>query len=175
MKLHITYKQLQFLREQFDTQSDVDGDNIVKSYEDNEHYKWFDYIDPKFKGMIPPDQLEFSLKKGVEYLKNMFNYDLKRIVVKDKGEVVAFLIYSYTTGKREGLNDETPYPVLLSTAVHPDYRQRGLLKKMIESAGIQKPYLVQTSIISTPLVWEKMGCKVVAHRPPVGQVEKCNE
>lgn len=174
MKLKITPLHLKKLIEQLTPSSDDNSDDIIKSYEDDGHYKWFDYIDPEHRDKISPYHLEFALKKGLSIFRKRFGYDLKRVVIKDKGEIVAFLIYSNTTGTKEGLDDDTTYTVLLSTAVHPDYRQRGLLRRMIDVANIHKPYLVQTSSISTPHVWEKLGCKVVKEVPGLGQIQKCD-
>lgn len=174
MKVKLTPLRLKKLIEELIPSSDDNSDDIIKSYEDDGYYKWFDYIDPEYRDKINPYHLESVLKKSLSIYRNRFGYDLKRVVIKDKGKVVAFLIYSNTTGTKEGLGDDATYTVLLSTAVHPDYRQRGLLRRMIDAANIQKPYLVHTSSISTPHVWEKLGCKIVKEVPGSGQVQKCD-
>ena len=178
MRIKITERHLKHIHEVLGTSYDTNPEDINRSYKDDKHYKWFDHVDPDFLKSNPSvtsDQIENSLMYTIQYLKNIFRYDLKRVVIKDNDNVVAFLIYSNTNSEKELMDNEgVPYTVLLATAVHPDYRNKGLLKGMINSAGIQKPYLVHTSPISTPKVWEKMGCQKVVDRGNGNQVEKCN-
>ena len=151
-----------------------DNSNIVKSFEDQGHYKWFDYINPDSKFSMSPEFLEHALRKTLSNLALRFGYQMKRVVVKDKGQIVGFLIWSDKGSSLDNLGNNRNYQVILATAVHPEYRNRGLLKTMLMKSGIQKPYLVQTSDISPIGLWQKMGCKKVK---PVGggnYIERCN-
>lgn len=149
-----------------------DTSDIIKSFQNQGHYKWFDYLDPKVK--LDPNNLEYALKYGLEHLTKYYGYTLKRVVVRDKGQVVGFLIWSDTPKEIDNIGDEKNYQVLLATAIDPDYRNRGLLRKMIIRAGLQKPYLVQTSSINPIGLWEKMGCKKVKKIDDNNFIEKCN-
>lgn len=158
-----------------DIEYDKSGvDDIIQSYEKSGHYKWFDYLDPSVKGMIPQDSLEDSLKNTLSELKKRFGYELKRVVVKDKEQIVGFFIWSDKGSYIDNIGDNKTYQVILSTAIHPEYRNRGLLKKMIEKSGIQRPYLVQTSWISPIGFWERMGCSVVKNMGNGNKIEKCD-
>ena len=99
---------------------------------------------------------------------------MKRVIVKDKGETVAFLIWSDKGGDVDNLNNDKEYQVILATAVNPEYRRRGLLKTMLLKSGIQKPYLVQTSDLSPTGLWEKLGCKKVKELGGGNYIERCN-
>lgn len=152
---------------------DKGNDEIVSTFQDKGHYKWFDYVNPEFK--IEPNDLENGLRNTLDYLTKYYGYNLKRVVIKDKGEIVAFLIYIDKNDKpHTNTDDGKTYPVLVSTAVHPDYRNRGLLKMMINKSGITKPYLVQTSAISPPGFWEKHGCKIIKRFDQFNSLEKCD-
>lgn len=148
--------------------------DIVKSFEDQGHHKWFDIIDPEYKKTILPHQLEQALKYGLGYLTSVYGYNLKRVVIKDKGEIVGFLIWTNKGGEIDDLGDSQTYPVIIATAIHPNYRNRGLLRMMINKAGILKPYLVQTSALSPIGLWEKMGCKMVKDVGQGNKIEKCD-
>lgn len=170
MKIVITEEQVKNLILLIKEDYSVDFEsNDTKIVDDFKHTLYlFDYM---------PEDLKLHFKKTENTMYNFTNimmytmkflsskYDLSRVVVKDKGEIVGFLIYSYTNKDKEEIEtdeiSEDNYPVLLATAVKPEYRERGLLKLMINNAKIDKPFLVQTSQISTPQVWEKIGCKVL--------------
>jgi hypothetical protein len=175
MKYIITesqYNQLTSEEINFDTtqKTDVSTDFVKDKYA-----KWFDYKSPKLKHMSF-SQIEDSLNFTMDfYLKRQ--YKLKRILVKDDNELVGFLIYSTTTPKQEKIEDileDKSYPILLSTAIAPNYRNRGLLKQMIDKANITKPFLVHTGQISTPGVWEKLGCRKIKNIDNDNFVELCN-
>jgi len=146
--------------------------DIVQTYQDKEHYKWFD---TKNVPEIPADTLEYSLKHTLEALAVSYGYEMKRVVIKDKGEIVGFLIWSDMGNPNiDDIGDGEKYPVLLATAISPEYRGQGLLRKMINKSGIGRPYLVHTSKISPIGLWEKMGCSVVKNIGFGNAVEKCN-
>lgn len=177
MKLTITRSQLNYLIEQdLDVEYDPSSpSDVAKSYENKGHYKWFDHRNKEISD-IPEVILLNWLKKTITHLKENYNYDLKRVFVKDNDEIVAFLIYSETNEKKEEIsNDENKkINVILSTAVNPKYRNRGLLKKMIFKSNIGTPFLVHTSHISPHIVWEKFGCKPIVDRGNGNYVEICN-
>lgn len=149
-----------------------DTNNIVQTFKDKGHYKWFDT-----KGLsdIPAETLEYSLKHTLETLAVVYGYKMKRVVVKDKGVIVGFLIWSDIGNPNiDDIGDGETYPVLLATAISPEYRGKGLLRKMINKSGISNPYLVHTSKLSPIGLWEKMGCSVVKKIGAGNAVEKCN-
>jgi N-acetylglutamate synthase-like GNAT family acetyltransferase len=148
------------------------NEDIIKTFKNKEHYKWFDYLNPNVD--IPRNSLEVIMKDGLDMLTKMFKYKLDRVVIKDKGEIVAFLIYTKEGKIIDDIGDGNKYPVLLSVAVKPEYRNKGLLKMMIEKSGVKKPYLVQTGVITTPEVWEKLGCKVVKKIDTYNSIQKCD-
>lgn len=129
---------------------------------------WMDYRSSELKKMAPENHIKAMLKMGMDILKN--KYKLKRVVVKDDDVDVGFLIYSKTTENMEKISDNTSksYDVVLATAINPKYRQQGLLKRMMESANINRPFFVQTSLITTPLVWEKLGCSPIRNMDEFG-------
>ena len=148
----------------------VDPKRIVRSFVKNDHHKWFD------KGNLDIDdnQLRDGLNSAIQQYEVWYGDDLRKIVVKDKGKIVGFLIWAIRGIYIDDLDDGETYPVLLSTAIDPEYRNRGLLKMMIERAGLQKPYLVHVSPISPVGLWEKIGCKVVKHMGNGNKIAKCD-
>lgn len=163
MKIILTEQQYKLLIELNvdDLETDETKDN---NYGDS---KWFDYHG--YYSYLFKDNPE-NLKKAIDDTMNYLNneYDVKKIVLKDNGNTVAFIVYSKTTFKKEDeygnskyANDENEYDIILSTAIHPDYRGKGLLNLMIKKANIIKPFLIHTSDLTTPGVWEKYGCKPI--------------
>jgi ribosomal protein S18 acetylase RimI-like enzyme len=148
--------------------------DIVKSFEDKGHYKWFNIKDSEFLKHIPYNYLEFAMKKSLDTLTSKFNYTLKRVVVKDKGEIVGYLVWANKGSELDDIGDNQTYKVIVATAIHPEYRKRGLFKMMLDKSGIQKPYLVQTSSFSEAGFWENMGCKVAKEIGDGNKIEKCN-
>jgi ribosomal protein S18 acetylase RimI-like enzyme len=187
MKIIITESQYKLITEREDKkniQESIDeqrvvrdkgktGD-IVKSFEDGGHYKWFNIKDNEFAKRIPYNYLEFAMKKSLNTLTSMYGYTLKRVVVKDKGEIVGYLIWADKGSELDDIGDNQTYKVIVATAIHPDYRRRGLFKMMINKSGIQKPYLVQTSSFSEVGFWENMGCKVAKEIGDGNKIEKCD-
>jgi ribosomal protein S18 acetylase RimI-like enzyme len=167
-------KLLDLLQEQRVVYDKSKTDNIVNSFETQGHHKWFDNIDPEITKQIPARTLEQSLKYGLGYLTKIYGYNLKRVVVKDKNVIVGFLIWTNKGKELDNLGDNQTYPVIIATAIHPDYRGRGLLKMMINKSNIEKPYLVQTSTLSPIGLWQKMGCNVVKDIGDGNKIEKCN-
>lgn len=189
-KYVLTENQIEYITknivfEQLDIDREEDDQKIVNDFKDV--ISWFDYMPKGLKDFFAQNpygvgSFEKAMMATMEFLDR--KYDLKRVVVKDKDNVVGMLIYSYTDKDNEGIendevDDDIQYPVLLAAAVHPNYRQKGLLKMMITNAPVQHPFLVQTSQISTPKVWEKMGCKMVqdlsAKYGEGNAIELCNE
>jgi Acetyltransferase (GNAT) family len=176
MKYIITENQFNFLiSEEINYQTGGEQSDIVSDFTKDKYAKWFDYKAPSIKHMRNAD-----LENSINYVMNSYlnqKYKLKRVLVKDDGQLVGFLIYSITTPEKENIKnkiDENEYPILLSTAISPEYRNRGLLKKMIEKANIQKPFLVQTSALSTPGIWKKLGCEEIYYLGQGNSIEFCN-
>lgn len=146
--------------------------DIVKTFQNKGHYRWMDYMKPGVN--IPKHDLEHGLRNTLEMLVNQYDYKLKRVVIKDKGEIVSFLIFTDKgSDVIDNIGDGNTYPVLIATAVEPEYRNRGLLKMMIDKSNIQKPYLVHTSVISPPGLWENFGCRVVKELSEDNKIMKC--
>ena len=148
----------------------VDPKRIVRSFVKNDHHKWFD----KGNTDLDDDTLRDGLNNQIAQYESWYGDNLKKVVIKDKGKIVGFLIWTNRGGQIDDLGDGESYPVLLSTAIDPEYRNRGLLKMMIERAGLQKPYLVHASDISPIGLWQKMGCKVAKHLGGGNKIEKCD-
>lgn len=178
-------KPIDVILEQYNIDREDDDVKIVKDFDNV--ISWFDYMPQGLKDFFAQNPYGVnSFKKAMVATMSFLGrrYDLKRVVVKDKEEIVGMLIYSYTDKDFEDIDndeveDETKYPIVLAAAVHPNYRQKGLLKMMISQAPVQHPFLVQTSQISTPEVWAKLGCKLVqdlsAKYGEGNAVEMCNE
>jgi hypothetical protein len=149
-----------------------DTNNIVKTFQDDGHYKWFD---TKNIQDVPTDVLEHTLKHTLESLAVSYGYKMKRVVIKDKGVIVGFLIWSDMGNPYlDNIGDGENYPVLLATAILPEYRGQGLLRKMVDKSNIKHPYLVHSSRLSPIGLWEKMGCSVVKKLGGGNALEKCN-
>ena len=174
MKVIITESQYKLLREQSLESDNLSSTEISKSYKDNKHYQWFDYLNPRHKD-ISKDYLEFILKSSIDVYVYKLKYKVKRIVTKNNdGEIIGFLIYADKGTKMDDLGDGKEYPVILSTAVNPNYRNQGILKNMIDKSGIPKPYLVHTGPLSPPGLWEKFGCRQVKSLEYGGNaIKKC--
>lgn len=176
MKIIITEEQLRkIISEDYVVDDDPSTpEDVEKSFVDKGHYKWFDQRSDELKN-YPESMIMDSLKTTLGYLRRVFNYNLKRVFVKDGGEIVAFLIFSDTNEKKERISDKdgNRLNVILATAVDPEYRNRGLLRKMIMRANLGFPYLVHTSHISPHHVWEKLGCTPVVDMGQGNKVEKC--
>jgi hypothetical protein len=172
MNIILTESQLRKVVETKVYSDKSNNDEISNSFINQGHYKWFNT--EKYSN-YPKHIIEYSLMMTLKTLHKQYGYQLKRVVVKDKGEIVGFLIWSDSGSKLDDLGDDKNYQVLLATAVSPEYRNKGLLRKMIEKSGIQKPYLVHTSVMSPEGLWEKMGCKVVKKLDDNdNKIEMCN-
>ena len=176
MKIIITESQLRkIIREDYVVDDDPSApEDVEKSFVDKEHYKWFDQRSDAIKN-YPESVIMDSLKMSLGYLRKVFNYNLKRVFVKDGDDIVAFLIFSDTNEKKEKISDNegNRLNIILATAVDPKYRNRGLLRKMIMKSNLGFPYLVHTSYISPHHVWEKLGCSPVVDMGDGNKVEKC--
>lgn len=171
MKYVLNEKQIDYIIknhifEQLDIDREEDDQKIASEFENI--ISWFDYMPQSLRDYFAEKPFGMTFEKAMSATMDFLNqrYDLKRVVVKDKDAVVGMLIYSFTDKDFEDIeNDEVfegeQYPIVLAAAVHPNYRQKGLLKMMLTSAPVNQPFLVQTSQISTPKVWEKLGCKMV--------------
>ena len=136
----------------------INIDNDINDFEPN--YEWFDYRNDKTKN-ISDDVINSGLKRSIEYYNE--EYKIKKVTIIKNEKIIGFLLFSFTTLEKEGLNsiDLSQYPIILSTAIQPEFRNKGLLKMMINKANIKKPFLVHTSIISPSNLWEKFGCKEI--------------
>jgi hypothetical protein len=132
-----------------------DSDRMVKDYEEGQ-YKWFnnDY------SRIKSDNIDLALKRALSAYRRIYGNNLKRVVAKEDGIPVGFLIYTLESSSHiDDIGDGKTYPVICSTAVNPEYRNKGILKGMIDKSGIGKPFLVHASYLSPPNLWERFGCK----------------
>lgn len=144
-------------------------DRIVNKTKDQT--TWLDYRDPSLSS-YPEDMLTASIKHTIDYLRS--KYKLKRVTVKDDNRDVGFLVYSKTNERKERIShDETPIDIILITAIDPKYRNQGILKQMMDKSKIKRPFIVHTSKLSTPQVWERIGCKPVKDLGGGNKVEKC--
>ena len=169
MKVIITESQLEELMALVKNRYD---NNKVANVTKNQTH-WFDYFGPSLQQYSKVD-IDRSLKYTMDWLKD--RYKLKRVVAKDNNKDVGFFVWSKTTPDKEEWipGDTTEYDVILATAIDPKYRGQGLLKNMIQKSGVQKPFLVQTSDLSTPEVWSKIGCTpVMKYKDGQGTLEKC--
>lgn len=132
-----------------------DSDRMVKDYEGGQ-YKWFnnDY------SRIKVNDLDLALKRALSQYRTIYGNNLKRVIAKDDGIPVGFLIYTLEGDPYiDNIGDGKIYPVVCSTAVNPEFRNKGILKSMIEKSGIGKPFLVHASYLSPENLWERFGCK----------------
>lgn len=147
-----------------------DSDIMVKDYEGGQ-YKWFnnDY------SRIKINDLDLALKRALSQYRTIYGNNLKRVIAKDDGIPVGFLIYTLEGNPYiDNIGDGKTYPVVCSTAVNPNYRNKGILKGMIEKSGIGKPFLVHASYLSPPNLWERFGCKPAKNLDNNGnQLLKC--
>lgn len=175
MKCIITESQYDLLMsEELNFKTDDSQSNIIDDFSKQKLANWFDYKSPEISHLTKGD-IAFNLNHVMKYYYGQ-HYKLKRVLVKDDNELVGFLVYSETTPKKENIEkliDDKTYPIILSTAISPQYRNRGLLTKMFEKAKIQKPFIVHTSQISTPGIWDKFGCKKIKEVGVGGYVEYC--
>ena len=149
---------------------------MVQDYEGGQ-YKWFNNDYPNIK--IKIDNIDFDIngmiKKALSIYRIFYGNDLKRVIAKDDDIPVGYLIYSKKGSPHfDDIGDGETYPVICSTAVHPEYRNKGILKGMIQKSGIGDPFLVHSGQLSPPNLWEKFGCKPVKKLDNYGnQILKC--
>lgn len=164
MKIVISENQLKYIKESIELKND--NDNIPDDFISKNHSTWFDIPQG-----INPEYFKLMMNYTIKHLS--LNYALKRVVIKDKGDIVGFLIYSETTMEKEsfnGLNDTTSYPIILSVAIDPKYRKQKLFNRMLEGSGINKPFMVHTSDISPMSLWDSLGCSPFFTYPPPNQM-----
>jgi hypothetical protein len=143
----------------------IDSDELIRS-------DWFN---------INLSKLTDMERKGIEQLKkhnkfeNVFKQSVKnllkrypkvnKIVARKDGEIIGYLIWVESTPKMEGikdLNSTIKIPVIVSTAISPDYRGQGLYNNLFKNSGIGRDYLVHVSNVLSPYeFWEKKGCKTI--------------
>jgi len=158
MKIVLTEQQYKLIIELNidDLETDKTKDN------DYGDHKWFDYhgkyID-YFKDR--PNLLKYTFDDTVKYFNTKYN--TKKIKIKYNKQTIAYMVYTKTTFTNEEIDieDNNEYDIILMTAIHPDYRQKGLLKLMIKKANINKPFLITTSELTTPSVWGNFGCSPI--------------
>ena len=160
MDVIISERHLKIIREEIEIENN--DDNVSDDFNNFEHYVWFDV-----PSGIPQGYFKQAMSETMKMLSNKYN--LKRVIVRNEGEIVGFLIYSYTTKNKEGLKkdkDKTQYPVILSVAIHPDYRNQKLFHKMMEIGKITTPFLVHVNNQISPMgLWNKLGCKSIYDHP----------
>jgi hypothetical protein len=143
----------------------TDSDELVRS-------DWFN---------IDLNKLTDIERKGIEQLyknnkfENIFKQSVKnllkrypkvnKIVARKDGKIVGYLIWVESTPKMEGIKDLNPtikIPVIVSTAISPDYRGQGLYNNLFKNSGIGRDYLVHVSNVLSPYeFWGKKGCKTI--------------
>lgn len=120
-------------------------------------------------------------RKGIEKLKkynlfdNVFKQSIEKllqkysktnkIVARKNDEIIGYLIWVETTPIIEKIIDLDPsmkIPVIISTAINPDYRNQGLYNNLFDNSGINGDYLVHASEVLSPFeFWKKKGCKTI--------------
>lgn len=139
------------------------------------NFDWFD-INPQYKNEYNKERLTLELGYTLDYYEN--HYFLKKLIVRDNDLIVGFLIWTIGTKEDEEIENEivpydTTFPVVLSVGVHPEYRKKGILKKMLEEGGITSNFIVHTNpVISSDGLWKKFGCIPVKYVNG-GQKEFC--
>jgi hypothetical protein len=178
MKILLSEHQLRRLFEntEFTTKLDDDNDEIIKSYESS-HWEWISEKVGDLAQLMgrPLDIVKYSLRKILDTINKQFNYNLKRIIVVNKeNEAVGFLVWSDKTGQLDDLGDGHNYPVIIATAIAPEYRGKGLYNMMIQGSKLQKPYLVHLNNATSPMsFWNKQGCKIEKEIDNVNGIGKC--
>lgn len=137
---------------------------------------WFnvnrDVLEPyQIKMVDDPIYFDKWFKESFSYLIKRYGNNLHRVVAQDNGKIIGYFIWADSNAKIEGVSDDTTsIPVVLSTAVSPEYRRQGILNKMIENSGIGDEYFLHYSdAISPEGFWEKKGCY------PVHELNKINK
>jgi hypothetical protein len=178
MKILLSEHQLRRLFEnpEFTTKLDDDNDEIIKSYESS-HWEWISEKVGDLAQLMghPLYIVKYSLQKTLNTINKQFNYNLKRIIVVNKeNDAVGFLVWSDKTGQLDDLGDGHNYPVIIATAIAPEYRGKGLYNMMIQGSKLQKPYLVHLNNATSPMsFWNKQGCKIEKEIDNVNGIGKC--
>lgn len=176
-KIIITESQLKrLLKEDMSVKlDDSDPDEIVSSHENEGYWEWLhDDLNALAKHFNAPlDYIKANLQKVLYAAKVYFKYDLKRVLVSDNDKVVGFLVWSDQGTEIDNLGDGNNYPVVIATAIAPEYRGRGLFNMMLKKSEIKKPFVVQLNATSPMSFWGKFGCRVEKEFPNGNKVAKC--
>lgn len=111
------------------------------------------------------NQFENWFKQSVKQLLTRYS-KVNKIVARKDGEMIGYLIWDETTPEMEGivgLDDPTiPIPVIVSTAINPNYRGQGLYNNMFNKSNINGDYLVHASDVLSPYeFWKNKDCETI--------------
>lgn len=158
MKILLTEQQYKVLIEENINDYEID---IIKN-NDYGDPTWYDYHG-KYSDYFKNNRYGFykSFDATIHYFNKRYN--TKKIIIKDNNQTIGYILYSKTTFSKEEIDqpDNNEYDIILMTAIDPKYRGKSLLNLMIKKASINKPFLVTTSELTTPGVWEKYGCSPI--------------
>jgi hypothetical protein len=186
----LDFKIYQQLLKQLGPVWDVDFDYIfVDDFTVNENTEPTDEPTTDTDELVTPswfnmnfDKLKALDKMSVEYLmktnqfENWFKQSVKqlltryskvnKIVARKDGDMIGYLIWAETTPEMEGivgLDDPTiTIPVIVSTAINPNYRGQGLYNNMFNKSNINGDYLVHASDVLSPYeFWKNKGCETI--------------
>jgi hypothetical protein len=155
---------------------DSNQDDIVSSHEKEGYWQWLhDDLDALAKQFgAPLGLIKVGLQKVLFSAKRYFDYDLKRVLVADDDKVVGFLVWADQGKEIDNLGDGNNYPVVIATAISPEYRGKGLFNKMLAKSEIKKPFVVQLNPTSPMDFWGRYGCKIEKELQDGNKIAKCN-
>jgi len=114
--------------------------------------------------LIKTNQFENWFRQSVKHRLKKYS-EVNKIVARKDGEMIGYLIWAETTPAMEGiqgLEPTTKIPVIVSTAINPNYRGQGLYNDMFNKSGIGGEYLVHASDVLSPYeFWRKKGCETI--------------
>lgn len=114
--------------------------------------------------LMKTNQFENWFKQSVKHLLKRYS-KVNKIVARKDGEMIGYLIWAETTPAIEGIQGLEPtskIPVIVSTAINPNYRGQGLYNDMFNRSGIGGEYLVHASDVLSPYeFWKNKGCETI--------------
>lgn len=119
----------------------------------------------QYELLMKTNQFENWFKQSVKQLLTRY-FKVNKIVARKDGEMIGYLIWAETTPEMEGivgLDDPTiPIPVIVSTAINPNYRGQGLYNNMFNKSNINDNYMVHASDVLSPYeFWKNKGCETI--------------